>query len=774
MQTLCIEYLAKKSIELVHPVRFVQGSAFMINKVLNIKNLGIFSNCQWSNEVENFCRFNLIYGWNGSGKTTFTKLFNLLDGENDDEFPECTFKVEAEDGTYSNSDTFTKTIRVFNQEYTDRNITLKTGKTNPIFILGEESKELAAQIEADEIQLNGDSSSSESIGLIAERKQVIEKKESKKNEKGKLFTDVAKLIGASTTGVLSRNYRKPNAESQFETLKDKELLSEVELEQHKTTLKQNLMSSELQKVNLTQLVARIEAHEKTAKLLLLETVESITLENLSGNEKISNWVEKGLEIHVEDNLKKCGFCEQKLSSERISSLLSHFNDADKSLKDKIDISLQELRNIYKEVDLLSLLDDANFYEEFREEYNKRKSSFLKLKQSLLSNITSYGEALNKKKMNTTAALDLSESIETAEILACSIEINKIISDHCSKSAGFETQKKNAASLIERHYLSEMIDSVNILENEIATLSSAENVLMNGDGEETTGILQIKERVEENRKKISTAGPAVDALNDGLETFLGRSEISFILDDDGYSICRNGNPVKNLSEGEKTAIAFIYFTIHLEDMNFEKKNGIVVIDDPISSLDSNSIFQAFSFLKNAVKDAHQVFILTHNFDFLRLLLGWLKNGVKANERSYYMIKNTINDDKRIAQLDKLDGALEKFDSEYQYLFKLLLEFTHDGTIASVYHVPNVARKVLETFLMLTFPDNRRIYRKMEEIDFDEVKKTSIYKFTNDQSHMTGKGFDPSLVPECQNNVKYLLELIQSVFPSHYESLKKVAM
>ena len=55
---------------------------------------------------------------------------------------------------------------------------------------------------------------------------------------------------------------------------------------------------------------------------------------------------------------------------------------------------------------------------------------------------------------------------------------------------------------------------------------------------------------------------------------------------------------------------------------------------------------------------------------------------------------------------------------------------------------------------------------------KIKKTAIYKFTNDQSHITGKGFDPSLVQETQKNVKHLMELMESIFPEHYEILKKL--
>ena len=59
---------------------------------------------------------------------------------------------------------------------------------------------------------------------------------------------------------------------------------------------------------------------------------------------------------------------------------------------------------------------------------------------------------------------------------------------------------------------------------------------------------------------------------------------------------------------------------------------------VSSLDANSIFQAFSFLRNSIKDAQQVFVLTHNFDFLRLLVNWIKNS--KQKAGYYMIKNNL--------------------------------------------------------------------------------------------------------------------------------------
>lgn len=129
--------------------------------------------------------------------------------------------------------------------------------------------------------------------------------------------------------------------------------------------------------------------------------------------------------------------------------------------------------------------------------------------------------------------------------------------------------------------------------------------------------------------------------------------------------------------------------------------------------------------------------------------------------------------RSAKLIPLDQLLIDHATEYHYLFKVLHTFESDGTIMSCYHIPNVARKVLETFLDFHVPSNKSPYLKLDQTNFDPHKKTAIYKFTNDLSHSTGKGFDPALVAETQKNVAYLLEMIKDVAPLHYVGLKDLA-
>jgi wobble nucleotide-excising tRNase len=101
----------------------------------------------------------------------------------------------------------------------------------------------------------------------------------------------------------------------------------------------------------------------------------------------------------------------------------------------------------------------------------------------------------------------------------------------------------------------------------------------------------------------------------------------------------------------------------------------------------------------------------------------------------MIKNQYVEDNRIATLDVMDELLKNYESEYQYLFKVIYNFKSDGTIEFVYNIPNLARKLLENFLMIMVPNSDSFYRKIESLDFDENKKKCKASYGNDGGHIS---------------------------------------
>ena len=723
----------------------------MLTKLKKIKKLGIFSDFTWGTSLQIFGRFNLIYGWNGSGKSTLATFFAGLPVGSVASCPELEYEIETEDGTVvKNGKPFPAKIRVFNRDYVANNVHTVSGKAKPILILGVENKKIADEIVSDETALAAKS---------GQMKKLEEEVGDADTRKDKIFSDIAKTIGMNTSGLAARNYRKPDAERDFAALPGKAQLDDAEVAANVLVLKQQekpdvperatpRLSFRKEEKDLADVLGAVEA---TGESLCAQTVESRLVERLRQNPDIANWVEHGITLHKTHASKTCEFCDQALPPSRIGVLAAHFNEADKRLKDDIDGLLQVLAHAEQLVRGLQLPDKANLYDELQGNYQSTVDKFTVAKSALLKQIDVFRAHIEAKKAKTTESVSLEAGLDGTDVLAGFHAANVEIKKHNEKTANFTAAKDAARTKLETHYLSTIYDEIKGLEKKITDNELEVNKISNGDKQVAgdLGIVGLTERIKTNRAKISSSHKGCQEINSALKTFLGRDELQFEVEKEGYVLMRGKKFAVNISEGEKTAIGFVHFVIHLKDQDFDPANGIVVVDDPVSSLDANSIFQAFSFLKNSVKDAQQVFLLTHNFDFLRLLINWISHS--KQKPGYYMIKNAYSaSGDRSASMDVLDKLLREHESEYHYLFKLLHTFQSDGTIESVYNVPNIARKVLDTFLMFRVPSSESNFLKMEALKpfFDENKLTAIYKFANHESHITGKGFDPSLVAETQ--------------------------
>ena len=157
-------------------------------------------------------------------------------------------------------------------------------------------------------------------------------------------------------------------------------------------------------------------------------------------------------------------------------------------------------------------------------------------------------------------------------------------------------------------------------------------------------------------------------------------------------------------------------MEIEDLS----STIIYIDDPISSLDSNHIFQVNALLKQfffTLKDENsgwkiscdQLFFSTHNFDFFSLLRELPKKNKPQNENdlqhAYYFVKRKNKDE---AIIEMLPDAIKKYTSEYQYLFNVIYDFykCEDKSDYSVLmNLPNAVRRFVELYTYSRLPGNR---------------------------------------------------------------------
>jgi wobble nucleotide-excising tRNase len=748
----------------------------MLTNIKKIKSLGVFDNYAAPQDLKAFERFNVVYGENGSGKTTLSRLFACLQAGEHKDYPNLEFNIDTQSGPLTHGQKYARNVRVFNSDFVEANISRFDGPLRHILILGEGNKAVAEEIKAEIATRDDRAKRLQDIGAAVTKLET---------DRGKIFSTIAKTIGEATSGSTLRNYRKPDADRAFGKLGEATALSESELAVYRATVRQEQMP-EVEKLNVPRIVERgteksigpvgaAHALAQRCEALTVRSAQSAVIARLASHPTIATWVEEGVSLHKDSD--SCEFCAQPLPAARLNALADHFSVEDQQLKNEIDHRRAWLATVLEALGGFTLPDRLALYSELRADYDAAVSAFAAELEAVKRRVNAIDCALVDKLTRRTETY-VAEVDSDAEALKAAVTmIAETMQRHDAKTKGFEAQKIAARNAIEEHYLLTIKDQVSEITDKIVAYE-AEGTLLTQGGEglpDKRSLDGIKQSIVDKQAQISNEHKGGEELTAHLKQFLGRTDLVFENSKEGYVVLRRGKPAKRLSEGEKTAIAFLYFLVQLKDQDFDLPEGVVVIDDPISSLDSGAIYQAFSFLKNDVQAAKQLFILTHNHEFLRLVINWFQNLPKAVRKQcfYSMVLCSETAGGRSARLAPLDQLLIEHATEYHYLFKVLHMLQSDGTIMSCYHIPNVARKVLETFLDFHVPSNKSLYLKLDETDFDPHKKTAIYKFTNDLSHFTGKGFDPALVAETRKNVAYLLEMIKDVAPLHYAGLKALA-
>ena len=77
--------------------------------------------------------------------------------------------------------------------------------------------------------------------------------------------------------------------------------------------------------------------------------------------------------------------------------------------------------------------------------------------------------------------------------------------------------------------------------------------------------------------------------------------------------------------------------------------------------------------------------------------------------------------RASSIKILPALIREYESEYHYLFHLVLEFSRspDGRTGYFYVMPNALRKVLEIFLAFKMPGSEGLSDKVENVAKDST-------------------------------------------------------
>lgn len=771
-----------------------------ITRIPRIRNHRIYREFSWPADLPDFARFNVIYGWNGAGKTTLSNLFRHLQTKLPLHEGEAQFLIEDRIVQHTElASVPLPSIRVFNRDSVDRAIFELPGKQlSPIYFLGEDSVEKQKRIE----ELKKDLEKAQ-----RDNGKWLGKKTAAERERDTFCTAEAKAIknlltvagGGPYNNYDSRPFKQ--ALNVISTDTAKSLLSEDEaarcLAAKDAKVKEKIASISGDFSDFSTLTSETQ-------LLLSRSVVSNTIEQLVKNPSLADWINRGMDFHNQDEGPcVCGFCDQPLPTSRLDSLRAHFNDEFNKFMRDVEAHTEKIEDAQKGLDTLRLPEKSLFYEHLLPRYEKAVATLEQQRLSVKLYFDALLRALRAKKERPFEPLELQsflsilradssagwllkilDVIGTGTITIGAMhgtdavkQINQLIEEHNNHTDNFHQVVASSRKKLEHSHVASVLPK-------FQELSAAVCVAEEKVNETSASSKQLQQEIIDLEREIRQHQRPAEELNTEMHSYLGRAELKFEVRETGYLITRDGKPAQHLSEGERTAIAFMYFLKSLEDAGFNLSTGIVVVDDPVSSLDANSLYSAFGFLKERTKGAGQLFILTHNFTFFRQVRNWFyklpgqnKKDIALQPARFYMLTAKTHNNERCASLEPLDTLLHRFESEYHYLFKRVYDEALRARTVSMeanYGIPNIARRVLETFLAFRLPGNPgELHQQLEQIRFDVAKKTRILRFLHTHSHygqIAEPEHDLSVLAETQAILQDLLALIRDVDPEHYAGME----
>lgn len=273
--------------------------------------------------------------------------------------------------------------------------------------------------------------------------------------------------------------------------------------------------------------------------------------------------------------------------------------------------------------------------------------------------------------------------------------------------------------------------------------------------------KVKEKVDKELKDIdfmwegvtdmeSSVQPAIDHINEKLEShgYSGFSIQRSPRRENSYQIQRDdGSFVENtLSEGEETLITMLYFLEQLRGSMMElyvRGPVVVVIDDPISSLDLNAMGLVADEIEDLMKEARggkelrdsesenwveQVIVLTHNKTFHKMI----SSRERRRDTRYWELYKTGG----VSKVTDY-GHVNNVRSDYEMMWSQLrseADWRHN------IFLPNTLRRIIEEYFL-----DYGGYEKHKLFSGEYVKNacdksvvTSLAKWLDEGSHRVADG------------------------------------
>jgi len=590
--------------------------------------------------LNSLSRFNFVFGSNGSGKTTISRIIA-------DEADYPASRVTWKAGTKLQA-------LVYSSDFVERNFN-QSPELKGVFTLGEKQADtlekiatanndfdkLTRKIEDLTNSLQGTDGASGKKGELAALDESFKNKCWTKKQKHD-----AKLQGAfSGYRSNAKNFRDKVLQESGSNAAN--LLSQAELEQKAETVFGPTPTTEpvVPSVDMDELLAH-EGHPILKKKVIgKDDVDIAAMIRKLGN---SDWVRQG-KVFYEQNDGVCPFCQKSTEESFARSLNEYFDES----------FAEDTKAIHELVS--SYAADATQIQQRLASLIAAPSKFLDIenlkaaKELFDSRMALNNQRLEDKKKEPSQVVELESLTSVATTINGLIgAANVAIAEHNNTVKNLTDETQTLTAQVWRFVLEELKADLSEYESKRRGLDKAITNLRSQIQIATSDKEEKATEIRDLERQTTSVQPTIDAINNLLYSF-GFNNFKLTKASKGtfYKLVRSdgSNAKTTLSEGERNFVTFLYFYQLLKGSDSESgvtTDRVVVFDDPVSSLDSDILFIVSSLIKGLSDEVRtgtghikQIFVLTHNVYFHREVTFSPRrcNDIAMTEETFWVVRKS---------------------------------------------------------------------------------------------------------------------------------------
>lgn len=642
----------------------------------------------------------LLYGRNGSGKSTIARAFRKIAGNEEETINSAVLCNENGNETQLTNEE-KKNIYVFDQKFIDENIKFKDDGLDTIVMLG-------SQVDLDERIKELEENISVKRKELDDNKAILDEYNDFRNPKAPDYYIKQMENALRGDDNWAGRDKKINASARINTRVDAETYRKfINLKPKMTrdtliiSFNNLLKNLEERESGIKQILERVpvlndRVDEDTIVELLLEKIEEPTL-TYRDKFLLKLLKERGIEFLYDisstfngNDVQNCPFCTKAISKDEKEELVAgvakvlddlvieHQDKLNKARPFEMRLNLSafnELGNIKNQCE-----SDVEYCNKLIREYNeliskKIKNPYVPIKAPLL----------RYKLAKRTLKVHLEELEHARKIYNEQISDTKLISEELKR-----INSEIAHYDIFRYYILFMQHK-----SEKNTLE-LKKIALEADYE------SLCQKLEKLNGEKRNANIAVDFINHSLSyIFFSNNRLKLQYGNEHYRLLANGSSVKpnQISTGETNAIALCYFFSKIgEGKPLEevyRGNYLIVIDDPITSFDAENKVGMLSYLKSQMQEFvlgnldTKFLVMTHDmitFNHTESFLKEISEKIGKNKMTYngtMLVKSSI-----------LNCSFES--TGYTQLFRDVYEYAKLDDESDDVGIGNIMRQLLEAF------------------------------------------------------------------------------